>query len=516
MVINTPSRSPWLETDGLERPPLEADARADVVIVGAGIAGLSVAYELALAGRSVIVIDQRTICGGMTGRTTAHFTNAIDDRYYRMEELHGAEGARIIADSHTAAIERASSIATTEWIACDLERLDGFLFEPPEGSDHELERELDATQRAGLTGVDWVARAPLAWIQRPVLRFPNQMQLHPGKYLAGLARAIERKGGRIFGHTHADIIEGGAKARVQTERGPRIEADHVVVATNSPVNDLAVIHTKQFAYQTYVIAAEVPRRSLPRALFWDTLDPYHYLRLSTVGSGDSARDLLIVGGEDHKTGQSDHPEAAWKRLEDWTRARFTDLGEIAWRWSGEVFEPVDGVAFIGKNPLDASNVYIVTGDSGNGMTHGVIAGMLLRDLIDGRENPWAALYDPRRRTLRTLGEFAKDNLRSLREYGAWLAPGEVTSASEIPRGEGAIVRRGFELFAVYVDPDGCAHESRAACPHLGCVVKWNGAEKSWDCPCHGSRFDAKGRVVNGPAIVDLRSTRDPRPLRADA
>lgn len=516
MVINTRSRSPWLTAAGLDRPPLLEDARADVCVVGAGIAGMSVAYELALTRRSVIVIDQGTICGGMTGRTTAHFTNAFDDRYFRMEEIHGEAATRLLAESHTAAIERAVGIAVTECIDCDVERVDGYLFEPPEERDHVLVRELDATQRAGLSDVELVARAPLSWIQGPVLRFRNQMQLHPAKYLAGLARAIERNGGRIFGHTHADTIEGGAPALVQTERGPQIRAGHVVVATHSPVNDLAVIHTKQFAYQTYVIAAEVPRGSLPHALYWDTLDPYHYVRLATAESSDPPRDVLIVGGEDHRTGQSDRPEEAWRRLESWTRARFKDLGAIEWRWSGEVFEPVDGVAFIGRNPLDARNVYVATGDSGNGMTHGVIAGLLIRDLVEGRENRWSELYDPRRRRLRVVGEYAKDNLGTLKEYAAWLSPGEVKEPSRIPRGEGALVRRGLELCAVYVDAEGHVHENLALCPHLGCAVKWNRAEKTWDCPCHGSRFDARGKVIHGPAIVDLLPAREHVRDRADA
>lgn len=493
---------------------LEADADADVCIVGAGIAGLSTAYELALRGLSVVVIDQARIGEGMTGRTTAQFTNAFDDRYIEVERLHGAEAARLVAQSHTAAIERAVEIAAREGFECELERLDGWLFVPRGESTEILERELEAARRAGLEEVELLPRAPLEYDTGPALRFPRQVQLQPLQYLAGLARAVAAAGGRVYGETHADIIEGGAEAHVQSEHGPLIRARSIVVATNSPVNDLAVIHTKQAAYQTYVTVASVPRGSVTRGLYWDTADPYHYVRLAGPAAGGVERDLLIVGGEDHKTGQEEEPEQRWTRLEAWMRALFPRAGAIEGRWSGEVMEPVDALAFIGRNPLDHDNVYVVTGDSGNGMTHGVLGGMLLADLITDRANPWQEIYDPARRSLRAIGEFVRQNANVVGEYAAWLGRGDVSDVAEIPRGEGAIVRDGLSMLAVHVDAEGCVHESLAACPHLGCIVRWNRAEHTWDCPCHGSRFDPKGVVVQGPAIVDLprreASTQDRR------
>jgi glycine/D-amino acid oxidase-like deaminating enzyme/nitrite reductase/ring-hydroxylating ferredoxin subunit len=444
----------------------------------------------------------------MTGRTTAHFSNAIDDRYFKIERLHGAEGARLAAESHSAAIDRTLEIASREGIQCDLARLDGWLFVPRGESTEILERELAAAYRAGLTQVEMAARAPLDYHTGPALRFPGQLQLHPVKYLAGLARAIASCGGRIHSHTHADTIEGGQQARIQTEHGPTIRARSVVVATNTPVNDLAVLHTKQASYQTYALAARVQRDSIHRALYWDTADPYHYVRLHTV-AGDGG-DLLIVGGEDHKTGQQPNteerwsrPGEPWSRLESWMRTVFPRSGAVEYRWSGQVMEPVDHLSFIGKNPLDHDNVYVVTGDSGNGMTHGVIAGMLLADLIEGRPNHWESLYDPARRTLLAIGEFTRENLDVAKQYAAWLAPGEVERVGEIPPGEGAILRAGLKMLAVHVDEYGQVHTNSAVCPHLGCIVRWNGAENTWDCPCHGSRFDARGKVIHGPAIVDL-------------
>jgi Rieske Fe-S protein len=279
-----------------------------------------------------------------------------------------------------------------------------------------------------------------------------------------------------------------------------VHAKHVVVATNSPVNNLVAIHTKQAPYMTYVIGAKVPRNAVTTALFWDTGDPYHYIRLHQL---DATYDLLIVGGEDHKSGQADDIEERHPRLEQWTRERFPSVGEIAYVWAGQVMEPVDSLAFIGRNPLDRENVYTVTGDSGNGMTHGTIAGMLITDLILGRHNAWADLYDPGRVTLRATGEFAKEAVNMAAQYADHLTGGDVEAVEQIGKDSGAVVRRGASKIAVYRDATGELHERSAVCPHLGCVVAWNPADKTWDCPCHGSRFDKFGTVINGPANVGL-------------
>jgi Rieske Fe-S protein len=280
-----------------------------------------------------------------------------------------------------------------------------------------------------------------------------------------------------------------------------VRCQAVVVATNSPVNDRLVIHTKQHPYRTYVVGLRVPAGNVDRALYWDYADPYHYVRLQRERG--AADEVLIVGGEDHHTGQVQDADERWDRLEQWTRRRWPMVREVLFRWSGQVMEPVDGLAYIGRNPQDADNVYIATGDSGNGMTHGTIAGMLLTDLIQGRANPWAALYDPARKSLRALKRWAAGAARASAPYAEWVTPGEVTSADEIAAGEGAVLRRGLHKVAVYRDPSGRLVERSATCPHLGCIVDWNSTEKSWDCPCHGSRFTAEGRVVNGPALGDL-------------
>lgn len=481
-----------------ELPRLECDLTVDVCIVGAGISGLTTAYMMTREGRSVVVIDDKAPGGGQTERTTAHLSAALDDGLHRLEQLHGKDGARLAVESHAIAIDRIEAICASESISCDFLRVDEFLFASPGGSIDELQQECAAARRAGLDA-EMVPRAPIAFDTGTCLRFARQAQFHPLAYLAGLVRAVVRDGGQIYSRTHADTIIGGERARVQTSHGPIVMARSLVVATNAPVNDLAVIHTKQSAYRSYVITARVPKNGVTIALYSDMLDPYHYVR---VQPGETY-DTLIIGGEDHKTGQSAHPEKSWERLEQWARERFPMMGEVEHPWSGQILEPVDGLAFIGRNPMDDDNVYIATGDSGHGLTHGTIAGILLTDLIQHRDNPWATLYAPTRRTLRSLKKLARVDLNAAAQYADWLQRGDASSAAELAPGKGAIVRRGLRLIATYIDETGTRHECSAACPHLGAVVRWNQAERTWDCPCHGSRFDPHGRVIEGPAISDL-------------
>ncbi len=496
-----------MATDVPELPTLSHDIRTSVCIVGAGIAGMTTAYLLARAGRAVVVIDDGAIGGGETGRTTAHITAALDDMYQKIEKLHGEDGARMAAESHSAAIDRIESIASLEDIDCDFERVDGYLFLAPGNERKLLERELEAAHRAGLSDIEIVDRAPLdSFDTGPALCFPRQAQFHSVKYLNGLARAIIRDGGQLFTGAHAKSIQDGEPAKVTTTAGHVITADNVVVATHSPVNDWVILHTKQAAYRTYVIAARIPRGAVQHGLYWDTLDPYHYVRLQEVDpllDPGRTEELLIVGGEDHKTGQADDAAERFRRLEEWTRQRFPMISNIDFRWSGQIMEPVDYMAFIGKNPGADKHIFIATGDSGNGITHGTIAGMLLTDLIVGRKNPWSKLYDPSRVTLRATREFLKENLNVAGQYTDWATAGNVDSCDQIAPGTGAVIRRGMTKVAVYRDDQGNIHERSAVCTHLYCIVDWNATERTWDCPCHGSRFDAYGGVVNGPAITPL-------------
>jgi glycine/D-amino acid oxidase-like deaminating enzyme/nitrite reductase/ring-hydroxylating ferredoxin subunit len=438
----------------------------------------------------------------MTERTTAHLSNVIDDGYVEIERLHGEEGAHLAADSHTAAIDRIETIVTTERITCGFERLDGYLFQSPEQSEEQLEQERLVALRAGVDVVR-VENPPVPVLQGGTcLRFPRQAHFHPLRYITGLAQAIERHGGRIFAGCHVEGVKSGKPLRIETRPGHVITAQSVVVATNTPINDMVVVHTKQAPYTTYVIGARVPKNSVPTALYWDQADPYHYVRIQK-GAATGGQDILIVGGEDHKTGQADDGEDRHQHLEQWARARFPMIEQIEYRWSGQVMEPIDGLGFIGRNPSDAPNVYIATGDSGMGMTHGTIAAMLITDLIMERTNAWATLYDPSRKSPKAAGTFVQENLNVAAQYGDWLSSGDVESEDQIPKGTGAILRHGIQKIAVYRDEGGELHRCSAVCPHLKCIVAWDSIEHSWNCPCHGSRFNAYGKVLNGPAKSDL-------------
>jgi glycine/D-amino acid oxidase-like deaminating enzyme/nitrite reductase/ring-hydroxylating ferredoxin subunit len=499
-------QSYWAATSGLpEFAPLESNVHVDACIVGAGIAGLSIAYLLTQAGKSVAVLDDGPVAGGMTQMTTGHLVNAHDDRYFEVEKLHGREGARLAAESHGAAIERIEAIVRKEAIDCDFARLDGYLFLAEGDSRQTLDRELAAAHRAGLGAVQPAEQAPFG----RCLVFPRQAQLHPLKYMAGLARAIERRGGRIYCGSHADHVEGGVPGVVHVGRRI-VTGDAVVIATNVPINDRLAIHPKQAPYMTYVIAARVPRASVPKALAWDTGDPYHYVRLQPLEDAD----LLIVGGEDHKTGQAHDAAERYARLERWARERFPMMGAVEYAWGGQVMETMDTLGYIGRNPMDHDNVYVVTGDSGMGLTHGTIAGMLITDLIFERRNPWTMLYDPSRMRVRAAGEFARENSNVALQYADWLTGGDVESPDDIPRESGAVLRHGLEKVAAYRDAQGELHERSAVCTHFGCIVKWNGSEKTWDCPCHGSRYDPYGRVINGPANKPLALVERPEHKRA--
>lgn len=497
------SRPAWPGYAALGAPwPLAGDLRVDVAVVGAGMAGLSVAYHLARAGHRVVVVEAGPLVGlGESGRSTAHLASAVDDRFVGLERLFGPEGARLVAESHGAAIDSIGRIVAEEGIDCDFARLDGWLFNPPGSGGIDLAEELEAARRAGLTA-DMAARVPLPGFDTgPAIRFAHQGRVDPWAYAQGLAEAVIRLGGLIHTGTAAQSVQGGHPARVSTREGWHILADAVVVATNTPVIDRIALHGKMSAWRTYALAARLdPSADLPDALYWDTAEPYHYVRLGRAADGGP---MLVVGGEDHRVGHAARGGERWARLETWARPRFPGMGEVEWRWSGQIMEPADRLAFIGRNPMDEDNVFVCSGDSGNGMTHGAIAGLLLSDLILGRPNPWAWLYDPSRVTLKAAAGYADTNLHAAEHYAEWLTAGDVEDEGKIAPGAGAVVRSGLSKLAVYRDEAGTLHRCSAVCPHLKCIVGWNDAEKSWDCPCHGSRFDRFGRVVNGPANQSL-------------
>jgi glycine/D-amino acid oxidase-like deaminating enzyme len=343
----------WFEdSSSLEFRKLNRNISVDVVIVGGGIAGLTTGYLLTKNGKRVAVVDDGNLASGETGRTTAHITHALDDRYYELEKTHGKKGARLAAESHTAAIDRIESIVRNEGIDCNFERLDGYLFLDPTDNDKSILRELEATHRAGIAAKR--TDSPLqSFDGTPCIRFPDQAQFQPLRYIAGLARAITRNGGLVFTETHVQEVTGhGAK----TDDGHKIEAKAIVVATNAPIVDkISKLYDKQVAYRTYVIGAQIGKGLVQKALYWDTGDhkaknvvpPYHYVRIQELKDKDF--DMLIVGGEDQQTGNIDNSDERYQSLYSWAKEHFP-IGDITYRWSGQVMEPKDGLAFIGRNP----------------------------------------------------------------------------------------------------------------------------------------------------------------------
>ncbi len=366
------------ELSVLHQLPLVRDARCDVVVVGAGMAGLSVAYFLAREGRSVMVLDDGPVGGGMTGLSSAHLSYALEDGYARLEVLHGLEGIRTAAASHRAAVAMIEQLTVRESIDCQFLRVDGFLFNPPGQGSANLEVEREAALRAGIE-VEFCQSSPLLNFETgPCLRFPNQGQFHPLRYLAGLTRAFLRLGGKVHTQSHVKRASGGAIPFVETERGCRVDCSHLVLATNSP--------RRGVTYSSYVIALRIPPGSVRPALYWDSLPNYHYVRVAPGGATDGS-DLLIVGGEDRRGGQA-HPQL-FSTLEKWTRKRFAMAGRVDYLWSGQVARCSDGSAWIG--PGEEENSFVVSGGSGHGLTHGTIAGQLITDLVCGRPQPLGAL-----------------------------------------------------------------------------------------------------------------------------
>ncbi len=524
-MTNESTPSIWVESVKIpSSKPLASNTECDVVIVGAGIAGMTTAYLLAKSGKNVIVVDDGPVGGGETSHTTAHLTNEIDDRYFEIRRIHGEEAAQIAAESQTRAIDQIETIVNELEIDCDFLRVNGYLFVGKDKNSKELDRELEAIRATSLKGVKKLSRIPqLPFESGPCLEFPNQAQFHPLKYLKGLRAAILKLDGKIFEGTHIVSIapeategskdSGNEQKRVvvKSKEGFTVTACSALIATNTPVNDWVVMHTKQSAYRTYVIGLEIPEGSLEPKLLWDTEKPYHYVRIQVEKlDEEKTRTVLIVGGEDHKTGQ-DSPAGYrehFDALESWAQDRFPFLIKRVLQWSGQVMEPVDGLAFLGKNPKDDTDTYIITGDSGMGMTNCTAGAMIVHDLIMGIQNPWAKLYDPARKSLMSAGEFLDENINAVAQMADWVMGGDVGSARDIKAGTGAVVSHGLDKVAVYRDMDGALHEYSAKCPHLGCVVHWNPIETSWDCPCHGSRFDTEGQVLNGPTLAGLKHIRE--------
>ena len=493
----------WSDTASLPVfPKLQRDHRVEVLIVGGGLTGLTAAYLLTKAGKTVALVERERCAQVDTGHTTAHLTMVTDTRLGDLVNRYGRDHAQAVWDAGLAAIAEIDNIRREHRIDCSFEWVDGYLHAPLGGvTDKEVASFKEDAERASAMGFDatFVDSVPVMAV--PGIRFDGQARFHPRQYLAGLVRVIQDAGGDIYEHSAAEEFSTDPlSAKVN---GHTITCDHIVLATHNPLVGVkglvgaTLFQTKLALYTSYVVAARVPHGTVADALFWDTADPYHYLRIDR----DRDFDEVIFGGEDHKTGQADTTSECYKRLEK----KLTSLlpqAEITHHWSGQVIETPDGLPYIGEM---AERQYSGTGFSGNGMTFGTLSAIVAADAILGRSNPWADLFDPRRKAItRGAWEYLKENA----DYPYYLirdrfAGAEGRSLRSVRRGSGKVIDREGTKVAVYRDDSGTTTLRSAICTHMGCVVAWNDAERTWDCPCHGSRFKPNGDVLSGPAESPL-------------
>ena len=473
------------------------DLEVDVAIVGSGITGLTAAYHLGQAGQSVVILEQFRLAGGESGHTSAHLTAVLDSRFSELESKIGLETAQALYHSNQDAINHIEELSRKLGIECEFQRVNAYLYaEKPEQASM-IDTELAACKRLGIPAVR--AEAPIGFPTHAALKLPNQAQFHPELYLQGVARSVTAQGAKIFEETQVTQIEETDSESILTtvaaQGGGKVRAKKVIMATNSPTATGLSMHTRIYAYRSYVVAAPLARPPTEQALFYDLDDPYHYTR--------QQKDVWVVGGEDHKTGMKRDTEQSFRALEEYVQSHFGP-SPIKFRWSGQILISVDGIPFIGLAPF-LKHRYIATGFAGNGLTFGTVAGLLLADLIVNKPNAYSAVYDPKRVNLKaSLGTFISENadvpLQMIKDR---LGSADVKDLSEIKAGMGATIHIRGEKLAVYHDPDHGYRAYSCVCTHMGCHVNWNSAEKSWDCPCHGSRFNVEGKVMNGPASTPL-------------
>ena len=508
MTLRTATQPYWSDTATFPRyPKLERDEAVDAVVVGGGITGLTAAHLLMQEGRSVAVLERERCAGIDTGHTSAHLTMATDLRMTELVNAFGRDHARAVWDAGLAAIEQIAEVVDDLAIDCDFALVPGYLHAPIGGASDGAPFREEATLAADL-GFDAQFLDQVPFVGGPGVRFDGQARFHPRKYLAALAQAITDRGGMIFEQSPA--TEFSNRPVSVKANGKTITCQSIVIATHTPlVGNAGIVgatmfQTKLALYTSYVVSARVAKGRVPDALFWDTVDPYHYLRIEPRRD----HDVVIFGGEDHKTGQAENTNACFDRLERTLQSMIGGV-EVLHRWSGQVIETPDGLPYIGET---AARQFAGTGYSGNGMTFGTLTAMMAADRVAGRRNPWTDLFDPGRKKVKGgLWDYIKEN----RDYPYYMIRDRVAgvegrSTRAVPRGAGRVIELDGQKVAAYRDPRGAVTTRSAVCTHMGCLVDWNEAERTWDCPCHGSRFKPDGKVIAGPAESPL----DPFPPRA--
>jgi glycine/D-amino acid oxidase-like deaminating enzyme/nitrite reductase/ring-hydroxylating ferredoxin subunit len=506
----------WLRSSSIpEYPSLEGDLTVDVVVIGGGLTGVTAAYLLKAAGLTVALVERDRLARSDTGRTTAHLTMVTDLQLNEMVENFGEEASRAVWDAGRIAIDQIESHMLIEGIDCDFRRTPGYLHGAIEGtgaSDDELGDIADLGCRLGF---DATYEATVPYFNRSGVRFDNQALFHPRKYLAGLVRTIPGTGSHVFEHTTAeDVVDEPLSVKCGAHT---LRCDYVVLATHTPLtgktNPLSatVLQSKLALYTSYALGGQLPVGEIPYGLYWDTTDPYHYLRVEPRRGYEY--DYAIFGGEDHKTGQVDDTRACYTALENTARKVLPNF-QLTERWSGQVIETNDGLPYIGET---SERQFVATGYAGNGMTFGTIAAMMARDSALGRTNPWKDLFSTDRTKLRGG---AWDYIKENKDYLYYIvrdrfAATQGASVRVLRRGEGKVLNVNGHRAAAYRDERGTVILRSAICTHMGCEVKWNQAESTWDCPCHGSRFNTDGSVMAGPAESPL-SELETEPKTAEA
>ncbi|MEV5811782.1 FAD-dependent oxidoreductase [Streptomyces mutabilis] len=491
----------WLQTapGGAPRPALAEDLDVDVAVIGAGVAGISTAWELARAGRSVAVLEAGRVAAGVTGHTSAKLTALHSLVYDKLRRTRGPGGARLYARSQSEAIEHAAGIVEELGIDCDWETRDAYTYVCDAGRVDEVRAEAAAAKEAGLPAT-FETETGLPFPVAGAVKVTGQVQFHPRKYLLALAEDLEAHGGRIFEGTTVHGLDEGGPCRVSTESGATVTARDVVVATHYPIFDRALLFARLSPRRELVVAGSIEADRDVDGMYITPDDNTRSVR--TAPLDEAGRRLLIVTGEHFTPGTGDTRER-FDRLSAWAGEHFPGV-DLTYAWATQDIDPTDTVPMVGPLHPGAKHTYVATGFGGWGLSGGMMAGRLLTAQITGEECPWSGLYDPRRlRTaVREAPSFLKTQAEVARHFvGDRLRPAPPVDA--LPPGEGALVRVGGDRLAVYRDEAGALHAVSSRCTHLGCLVSFNAAERAWECPCHGSRFDTDGKVIQGPATKPL-------------
>ncbi|KAF3889350.1 MULTISPECIES: FAD-dependent oxidoreductase [Nostocales] len=476
--------------------PLLNTVTVDVAIVGAGIAGITAATLLKRAGKTVAVIESNRIATGVSGHTTAKITSLHQLIYAELIEKFGEEKARVYAQSNQAALERIAAFVEEEQIDCDFSRQSAYSFTESQDQLNQIEKEVEAALKLGLPA-SFVRQTSLPFPIAGAIKFDNQAQFHSRKYLLHLAKSIAGNGSYVFENTRVQKVDEESPCQVITDKGTVLARD-VIITTNLPILDQGLFFAKTYPKRSYIIGARIEASKAPKGMYIGIGETYYSIRTTPYQNGL----LLLVGGGGHKVGTVTNTEEKYLDLEAFARSRF-GIDSFEYRWSTQDAVSFDRLPYIGKLTPFNNHVYVATGFSLWGMTKGTLSGMLLADRILGIENPWAELYDATRATPFVSLEGVKQNLDVGVHWVGDRIKGIGHSCVDVANGEGKIVTVNGKKVAAYRDEGGEIHAVSAVCPHLGCVVAWNSAEKSWDCPCHGSRFNSDGKILHGPTVKDL-------------